>query len=500
MKYRLIGLLTVFAAIIASVLIPAVMTDSLSRFHQHKSAPPAESCTVTHDETELCTHLPLVIIDTGGVEIPGKPVYDAEQNRTYYSTAENGESRIGAKMTVVDALGKMHHQTDEPDLSSDIEIRVRGRSSRNFAKSSYAIKLVNGDGTNRDEEVLGMDAHHDWVLYGPYLDKTYLRNYMFYNIAGEMMSYSPNVRYCEVVLNGEYAGLYVMTESITAGKNGARLPLEVNKKQHSYTGYLLRLNTELKNVEILTEKADKTIEPFTSYTYRQLSDVEIMYPSPSKLTEKMKREIILDFSAFEKALYSYDFDDDSYGYKALIDVESFIDALLITEITKNYDFGAFSTYVYKGIDDVFRICVWDFNNSCSNFKDAEHRTDGFDSVDVVWYEMLTKDEDFIERLIKRYRIIREGVFSDGYLDGCIDSIVDYLGPAIERDRARWADTYADGHGLLYDPERNPATYEEAVEQLKTFLRDRLAWMDENIESLRQYSAESKVKKYSEVAH
>ncbi len=499
MKYKLIGLLAVFITIIASIFIPAAMSDSLTHFHQHKDTPPAEPCTLTHGENELCTHLPIVIIDTGGEEIPGKPMWqktETGQMRMYYTKAENGESRIGAKMTVIDGAGVMHHVTDAPTLSSDIQIRVRGRSSREFAKSSYAIKLINEDNTNRDEVVLGMDAHHDWVLYGPYLDKTYLRNYMFYNIASELMAYSPNVRYCEVIVNGEYAGLYVMTESITAGKNGARLPLEVHKKQHAYTGYLLRLD---RGIGIINDDYDKTIQTLTGYTYRHYSKLEIMYPGPSNMTEKIRQSINLDFSAFEKAIYSYDFDDDNYGYKKLIDVNSFVDALLITEITENYDFGALSTYIYKGIDERFRICLWDFNNSCNNFHTA-YAIEGFNAVNIVWYLMLIKDEDFTERLIQRYRMIRKGVFSDEFLESYIDETVEFIAPAIKRDRVRWEETYEEGSGLLRDEERNPATFEEAVEQLKSFLHDRLAWMDDNIESIRQYSAESKVKKYSEVAH
>ena len=78
-----------------------------------------------------------------------------------------------------------------------------------------------------------MDAHHEWALHGPFLDKTLVRNYMWYNISGEIMEYSPNVRFFELVLNGEYRGLYLATEMITAGKEGARLNLQVNKKDNT---------------------------------------------------------------------------------------------------------------------------------------------------------------------------------------------------------------------------------------------------------------------------
>ena len=64
---------------------------------------------------------------------------------------------------------------------------------------------------------MGMDAHYEWAMHGPYLDKSLIRNYMWYNIAGEIMDYAPNVRFCEVIINGEYKGLYVMTGTITNG-------------------------------------------------------------------------------------------------------------------------------------------------------------------------------------------------------------------------------------------------------------------------------------------
>ena len=90
---------------------------------------------------------------------------------------------------------------DRPDLESEILIRIRGNSSRRFDKKNYLIRFVNDDGSYAGHEVMGMDAHYEWALHGPYLDTSLIRNYMWYNIAGEMMDYAPNVRFCELVLN-----------------------------------------------------------------------------------------------------------------------------------------------------------------------------------------------------------------------------------------------------------------------------------------------------------
>ena len=104
-----------------------------------------------------------------------------------------------------------------------------------------------------------MDAHYEWALYGPYLDKTLIRNYMWYNIAGEMMDYAPNVRFCEVILNGEYQGLYVMTETITNGVD-CRVNVSEPVDNTTATGYVLRLDRG-------SENEMKNLDNFTYYAY-----------------------------------------------------------------------------------------------------------------------------------------------------------------------------------------------------------------------------------------
>ena len=59
-----------------------------------------------------------------------------------------------------------------------MKIHVRGNSSRSFDKSNFAIRLIDENEKNNPQSIMGMDAHHEWVLHGPYLDKTLMRNYM----------------------------------------------------------------------------------------------------------------------------------------------------------------------------------------------------------------------------------------------------------------------------------------------------------------------------------
>lgn len=106
MKYKLIGAIAVAAALAAAVLVPALMPDESDRVHQHLVYQEKAACTREHAAEELCTHLPLVVIDTEGVEIPGKPLshYTNEDGRveTKYTMAADGDTRISASMKIID--------------------------------------------------------------------------------------------------------------------------------------------------------------------------------------------------------------------------------------------------------------------------------------------------------------------------------------------------------------------------------------------------------------
>ena len=101
-----------------------------------------------------------------------------------------------------------------------------------------------------------------------------------------------------------------------------------------------------------------------------------------------------------------------------------------------------------------------------------------------WFEKMFEDEEFVELVIERYYELRGGVLSEEYMFEYIDSTVSFLGEAIDRDTERWENAYTGG--LLFPAERNPKTHEEAIQTMKDFIADRGAWMDQNIESLRQH--------------
>ena len=490
MKKRIIGAILCVALLITGFTATIFVRREPPRVHQHLSAKAKPACT-DHGSDTFCTHLPLVQIDTDGQDIPGKPIVEKDGTRIGFTTAADGSDRILSTVSITDHEETNNHTSDEPTLVSEATIHIHGNSSRYFDKLGYKIKLIDSDGKSNDQSVMGMAAHSEWILHGPFLDKTLIRNYMWYNIGGEIMSYAPNVRFCELFINGEYEGVYVMTETITAGDNGARLPLSVDKKDNTYSGYLLRMD----------RPTDDDIDNFTKYAYRlnATSGVSIEYPGPNNITPELKTSITKDFSAFEKAIYSYDFDSNLFGYKKLIDTSSFVDYFIINELTCNYDAGAYSTYIYKDKDGRYRMCIWDFNNACDNYQEQAIQTDDFRLINIPWYWMLVKNKDFTERIIERYRSLREGVLSDEYLDKYIDDTIAYLGDAVKRNEERWGYSY-DDDTLLNPAERNNHSFDEAVSQLKSFIGKRSEFLDREIDVLAQYSAESRIKKFVENAN
>ena len=327
MKYKRMALAACALLLLLSATnLSAVLTDEHPRYHQHLERPAYTPCA-DHGEDLLCSYLPLVLIDTGGEAIPGVPIPDADSNieNNRFTTTADGSTLLRASVSMVDHAEGNNHPADTPTLQSVIDIRVRGNSSRYFDKHSYLVKTLTDDGTaSRDVAMLGMDAFDEWALHGPYLDKTLIRNYMWYNLAGEIMDYAPNVRFCEVLLNGVYQGLYVMTETVSSGAD-ARLKLTEPSKDTVQTSYALRLDRGSVN-EV------KNIETFSQYALRNLQDMDIVYPGTKWLTPERAAWIAQDFSDFEKSLYSYDYDTEPYAWWEQADMSSFVDYFILNEL------------------------------------------------------------------------------------------------------------------------------------------------------------------------
>lgn len=454
------------------------------RYQQHIED--NKNISITQEGDVIKTHLPIISIEVNEENIPGEAIFDSNGIEVGRTLDSQGNRMTLGEIKVYDN-GNINTINNEPKISSSTLIRYRGNSSINFSKKGYLLRLVDENGNDNDQEMLGMNKHNEWVLNGPYLDKTLMRNYMAYNIAGIIMGYAPNVRFCELYVNGGYQGLYILCESISRGEN--RVNISKYDSRIPDFGYIVCLD---KN-----EESIKNISTFSEYAYitESGSALKIVYPSKSMIDDNVKEYIKSDFSEFERALYSYDFNDPEKGYKNYIDVDSFVDYYILQEFMEINDTGYRSTYLYKEKGGkIVMGPVWDYNNSFNNYF-TELDSEKMQYTDRIWYSQLLKDKDFVDRVVNRYRELRKTVLNEDYLLSYIDSVREYLGDAIDRNYEVWGFSF-DPSNLnlrekLYPESRNIRSYEEAINQLKNEIIKRGRWMDENIDTLYQYCQPSK---------
>ena len=466
------------------------------RYQQHRDQPSEEAlgpCSVCGGKSELCTHLPIIRIETGGQTIPGRPYEGPDGVTAGYYTGDFGEEEILVQFSTVDGEGVWHHGDDASTDEGTALFRYRGNSSRWFAKGSFRLKTVEEDDplTARRLGLLGMDSGEEWALHGPFLDKTLMRNYMCMNLSAEVMgTWVPETRFCELVLDGEYQGVYLLMETIDVDEN--RLDLREYTPGDPVLSYLVR-------IEPYTNPA-KILDNFTLYSYRMEPGrhLELLYPGTANQTQQVKRYVQADFSEAERLLYSVEMLDGSDAWRQELDMDSFVNYYILMEFFGINDaFGA-STYFYRDVRGKLSIGpVWDYNNAFDNFlRPIDSRE--FLLSQRGWFAELMQDEDFVERVISRYRQLRRGILSEERLLSYEKEIEEWLGGAVDRNFEVW--------GYTFDPEQlstrerqrpdpitgetlrevNPSSYEEAVEWMMDYIVDRGEWMDEHIDSLRQY--------------
>ena len=467
-RNKLICIVTAIAVFAAGMFFQFVSGDTRAeRVHQHKRA----------------LAIPEISIDVGGQEIPGAPVYSVSdsgaitEERYIHETSENVQ-------------GTLSYSDEEMSVVSDVLIHIRGNSSRYFEKKSYTFHLIDDKGLEKNLGFDGMAAADEWVLYGPYLDRTLLRNYMCMNIAGEIMDYAPNVRYVRLSIDGEYQGLYVLMETIT--REAGRLNLSKSRRNDYATPYIVKLDRQRPNVEEL--------DNYSRYTLKTGSMVyDLCYPGKDTVTQAKKTYIENDMSHIEKILYSYDLYSTNIDYRDYIDTESFARYFVINEFFGNLDAGFYSTYMYKDTRGKMCACVWDFNNACDNYAQEPADVSGFTILYAPWFERLIRDQDFVDEVIKQYKKLRKTTLSDEYLQAYITDTINYLGPEIENNYEVWGDVwtiddknaYVLANSYLQPLERNYTSYDEAVLQFRTYITQRGAWLDENIDNLNQYCHDSR---------
>lgn len=410
------------------------------------------------------SNLPILMVDTYGAGI-------------------ESELKIEANLMIIDnGEGQTNAIDDELTAEYMVGIKFRGSSSQGFDKNSFSVETwdENGeDGEDIDVALLGLPEEEDWVFHGPFADKTLVRNALTMQLSQDMGNYASRYRFFEFVLNDDYKGVYLLMEKMKRDKNRIDIAAQNPDDSDNITGgYVLKIDWPDEGswtTEFETVNGEGTF-------------IEYVYPKFDEITEEQENYIQGYIYDFEEAVFADDFTNTKgQRYDELIDLNSFVDFMIINELSKNVDGYKLSSFLYKDKDGPLKAGpIWDFNIAWYNsdycagddyqnwiFNEAE-----CEDLELMplWWERFWEDPIYKETLECRWTNLRANEFSNENIIALVDAYADLLADAQERNYERWdvLEEYTWGHPEV------PGTYAGEIENLKTFIANRLGWMDEQL--------------------
>ena len=406
------------------------------------------------------SNLPIVIIntdinpDTGQpTEIPDEPKVWADMKIIFHPDGTRNY------MTDVD-------NADFLDYNARIKIELRGSTSQSLPKKQYGWTTYDTDGNKQNVSILGMPSENDWILNGLAFDATLMRDYLVYNLSRQMGQYASRTQYCEVVINGDYRGLYVLQEKL---KDDSK---RINVEDIS--------EDDISGVNLTggyITKADKTTggDPVAWVMQSDAQNTDFIHtlPKPEDVTVEQDTYIHSQFTALETAANNSD-SDLITGYPSVIDVPTFVDFMILNELSSNVDAYQISTYFHKDRGGKLRAGpVWDFNLSFGHdeFGDRSHtdiwQFDNGDNEGPRFWKQLFANTEFKCYLSKRWNSLTTtgNVLNYDNLSDYIDETVELISEAAAREQQRWGTV---------------PNHAAEITALKAFIAERIDWMTDHV--------------------
>ena len=369
----------------------------------------------------------------------------------------DGSVQIDSKEDYVEGDVSLDGRRDFESLT-DLSMKIRGRGNSTWfihPKKPFQMKLSD------KSEFLGMPEDKKWLFLAEYSDKTMLRNTIAFEL-GYMsnLDWTPAGEFAEVYLNGEYNGTYNITQKVEESDNRVAL---------GDTGYLLEL-----------DQLDR-IDPDDVYFQSTVTErfiINIKEPDLDYGSEEF-RYIENLIAEFEEALFGANFQDENIGYKNHINLESFIDWYLISEITKNVDSRWFSS-IYLNVMPGEKIKMgplWDFDLAFGNtdYADTQYYQGWWIRFNP-WYERLFEDPAFTQMVKDRFIYFKN---NEDLIIQKIDMYAEKLKWAQAENDQKWQTIgkYVWPNPVIYD------TYQEEVDHLKNWYLARMQWLEEAFNDL-----------------
>lgn len=420
--------------------------------------------TVTGQVTFTDSNLPIVIINTDIDPNTGQPMEIPDDPKIQ-----------GSMKIIYHTDGTRNYMTDQntPALlnyNGRIKIEIRGSSSQALPKKQYGwTTYENDNSTKKNVSLLDMPSENDWILNGLAFDPSLLRDYFSYNLTRQIGNYASRTRYCEVVINGEYKGLYVLQEKIKDDSNRVNIE-EIEDTDNTFPnlsgGYIT--------------KADKTTggDPvaWIMDSYVGTSDFIHELPKPEDVTPQQDTYIHSQFLALESTTGANN-SSLATGYPSVIDIPTFVDFMIINELASNADAYQISTFFHKDRGGKLRAGpVWDMNltygNDLFDFGFDRSHTDVWQFSDggnegPKFFTDLFNNPMYKCYMAKRWNELTAAGQPLNYtvMAAYIDDIVEEISEAAVREQAAWGTV--PNHAL-------------EIANMKTWLSERVTWLTNNI--------------------
>ena len=399
---------------------------------------------------------------------------------------ENHDTECYGTMTLKIPQGYKGEYTDKKCETQEYSldyIRGRGNSTWSAPKKPYKLKF------EKKQDLLGMGANKHWILLANYYDITMLRNKVTYWLGQQLgMEFTPKCEFVNVIMNDEYLGSYYLCEQVRVGKSRVNIDdLEKDEETMKATdektisgGYLLSLFPYGDEQE-------------RSFTTNRGTQFLIESPSFEDYYNQIQEKYITDFvQKTEDAIYGKEFKDGSgKSYQDYMDLDAAVDYYWIQEVSLNGDgFGSSSTYLYKKRDGkLFWGPLWDFDYVAWGATEYyENYYTGFMHNNAVWFGRLFNDPVFYKKAVERWKTIREKLLEASADGGQIDKYSKRQYESQKRNYEIWK-MYSENIGFDFGEGDGSAmdavTYDSEVERFKTWIRERVSWIDENLDKLKK---------------
>ncbi|NYH45312.1 hypothetical protein HNR22_005039 [Micromonospora jinlongensis] len=418
----------------------------------------AQNVTTAHD-------LPVVVVDSYGAGRPDREYLDA--TTMIFPPSAGGSPTLAAAPTVATRAG----------------FRLRGNSSATFEKTPFRVEFWDNENDDADYPVLGMPADSDWVLRGPFTDKALIREAFVYDLGREMGLPAPRYAFAEFYLNtdatpvgaGDYMGVYMIVETIKNSKD--RLDLKQLDSDDVTLpkiqgGYIWKFEWMA---------AEEPTLPCTGPAATCWNYLEVVDPSP--LQPQQRDWLRGHLQEFNDVLHGANFADPTTGYRKYIDVDSFINLMIVNELSREMDAYVRSSHFYKDRDSkIFAGPLWDFdlsfgvggffaNDQVSGWQYQQTRQPSAND----WFAQLLRDPAFVNQARARWQTLRRGPLSDTALQARIDALATPLTNAAQRNFQRWPNLTSPTVSFFRTP--TSPTWQGQVQVMRDWMLRRAAWLD-----------------------